>query len=275
MIYQKLLAGTDPYFVNVTPGNFFKEHCHPEIELSFCLSGSYNIFIEKKERIMHKGDLAIINPMVPHEFGDCVSNDCTMLTIEIGPAFLGEHFDPFILMNRKNNIFSQKDMLQDKERNKLFTLLYETAYLFRSSNPFDKVALKGNIYHICSKLLNIFADKEQSEVEFKSISDVKKIGSAINLIYDRYNEELTLDEVCAYCGYSKSNFCKIFKMITGESFHTLLNRHRVDVACLRLKETDVSIEEIALSVGFSDTKSFCRVFKKHTGITAGEYKKSR
>ena len=53
----------------------------------------------------------------------------------------------------------------------------------------------------------------------------------------------------------------------------MLNRHRIDVACLKLKEQNTNIEDIALSVGFNDSKSFCRVFKKLLGKNAGEYKK--
>ena len=96
---------------------------------------------------------------------------------------------------------------------------------------------------------------------------------ALEIIRLEYAEPLSIDAVSRTCGYSKSNFCTIFKSITGETFHGVLNRHRVDVACLHLESTNLTIEEVSERVGFADAKSFCRVFKKTKGMTAGEYRK--
>lgn len=269
MLYQKLLAGTDPYFVDVSPGGFFELHCHPEIELSYCVKGSYAIGVGEETVVLQEGDLAIVSPMVAHELKACSTPGSLRLTIEIGPAFLGEQFAPFVSINRENRLF----LMKQSGCETLLTLFHETAELAREKAPFSNLLLKGNVYKISAVLLKMLAESQPAE-PMKSIVDVEKIGLAINMIYNYYSKPLTLDEVSAHCGYSKSNFCKLIKEITGESFHALLNRHRIDVACLRLAETEVSIEEIALSVGFADSKSFCRVFKKITGQSAGEYRKS-
>ncbi|MBQ8249989.1 MAG: helix-turn-helix transcriptional regulator [Clostridia bacterium] len=103
--------------------------------------------------------------------------------------------------------------------------------------------------------------------------NIVKIEKAIEIIYNRYSEPLDIESVSAECGYSKSSFCKIFKEITGETFHSVLNRHRIEIACMHLKNSNASVEEIALNAGFSDLKSFCRVFKKITGESSGSYRK--
>ncbi len=266
MLYQKLLAGTDPYFANLSPGCFFELHCHPEIELSFCVKGSYAIIADEKEYILQEGDLAIVKPMVAHELKRQFSADSLRLTVEIGPAFLGDQFAAFVSMNRDNSILR----LKPSGHEELLELLHETAELIQEKAPFSDLLVKGNIYKITAVLLKMFAENRSMELAMKT--DVEKIGMAINLIYNNYYKPITLDEVSALCGYSKSNFCKLVKMITGESFHVLLNRHRIDVACLQLAETEASIEEIALRVGFADSKSFCRVFKKITGQSAGQFR---
>jgi YesN/AraC family two-component response regulator len=74
-------------------------------------------------------------------------------------------------------------------------------------------------------------------------------------------------------GYSKSNFCRVFKRITGNTFHDILNQRRVEVAGFLLVQTNLDLEEIAQQVGFLDAKCFCRVFKKYTGKTPGTYRK--
>lgn len=274
MLYQKLLAGADPYFAAFSTSTAFELHCHPEIEFSYCFQGSYPIVIDKTEYILNEGDLAIVNPMVPHELKNDIAPQSLRLTLEIGPAFLGEHFASLVSMNRGSNILLLKRGSHASYYKELSESLDDTARLLQKKDMFFPLMVKANLYKISSVLLHFFAQKQQMPHPFKSSTDVEKIGLAVDMIHNYYNTPLSLDEVSSYCGYSKSNFCKLFKDITGESFHVLLNRHRIDVACLRLREPTPSIEEIALSVGFSDSKSFCRVFKKVIGKTAGEFRKT-
>lgn len=273
MLYQKLLTGVAPYVVNIGKGSAFRLHCHPEIELSYCAKGAYNIYIDHKEYTLSEGDLAVVNPMSPHELGTAFSGDCLRLTIEVGPAFLGEQFDSFVSLNPRDRIFSLKNTCKEPLFAELAQLLDETAVFLDRKPPFYDFSVKGNLYKISALLLQLFAQAQGSETVYQTLLDIEKIGRAIQMIYNCYNEQLDLDAVSALCGYSKSNFCKTFKRITGSSFHTMLNRHRIDIACFRLKAFPDSIEDIATGVGFADSKSFCRVFKQTVGKTAGEYRK--
>jgi len=81
-----------------------------------------------------------------------------------------------------------------------------------------------------------------------------------------------VEDAAAVTGYGKSNFCKIFKNITGETFHDALNRRRVENACFYLRETAVTVTDIAPLTGFSDAKTLCRVFKAVTGMSPGQYR---
>ena len=273
MLYQKLLPGADSYFVNLSRGSAFEEHCHPEIELSYCFKGSYTIIIAQEEYLLKEGDLAIVNPMVSHEFKQFSSTDSQRLTIEIAPSFLEELFSLFVSMNCGNSVFPLGREGQPPIYGELSALLNETVLLMQSTEPFSQLSIKGNVYKISAILLKLSAESASPEIPKNSLADIKKIGIAVNMIYNFYNRDISLDEVSTLCGYSKSNFCKVFKMVTGETFHSLLNRHRIDIACMRLKESDSSVEEIALSVGFPDSKSFSRTFKKITGTTALAYRK--
>ena len=105
------------------------------------------------------------------------------------------------------------------------------------------------------------------------MSDIRKIDKALEQIYTSYYEPLSVEQVSASCGYSKSNFCKIFKSITGDTFHNTLNRHRVEIACDLLLSGELTVEAVAAKTGFADSKSFCRVFKRITGKTAMQYRK--
>lgn len=272
LLYQKLLFGTEPYFVSIGTGAPFELHRHAEIEMCFCLQGSYSFVAAGKTVTAKKHDLAIIGSLTPHEYIGGASDDCQILLLEVGPALLRDYFEPLAASCKDFSVLSLND--SDPLFKELKELLFDTAQVYKERPTMSEFIIRGDLYKICALLLRYFSEKEDSPKASAPIRDVGKVEKALEIIYNRYNEPLDIDTVSAACGYGKSNFCKTFKAVTGETFHDLLNRHRVEIACVLLRETGNSVEQIASEVGFSDTKSFCRVFKKQIGQTAGSYRKN-
>ena len=272
MLYQKLLMGKNPYFIKVGAATAFEFHRHPEIELSFCLNGVYDIICEKERYTLTAGDFMIVSPLAAHEIPE---NDtlCSHITIELGYSFLGDFFESFVTDNPNCHFFKNTDLPENPLYEELKELMEETAVVYNAAPAFSELSIKGNLYKISALLLQLLCTSQNAGVTAKKSVDIKKIDKALGCIHDRYHEPLTVASVSAYCGYSKSNFCKIFKAITGDTFHNTLNRHRVEMAGMLLRETDYAIEKIALQTGFTDAKSFCRVFKNVTGQSAREYRK--
>ena len=96
----------------------------------------------------------------------------------------------------------------------------------------------------------------------------------MNLVHHRYNEKISVAEAAKACDFGVSAFCNSFKKYTGKSFHSYLNAYRVENSKHLLLMTEMSVEQIADSVGFLDSKSFCRAFKRETGTSPGEYRKN-
>lgn len=263
MLYQKLLMGDRPYFVAIGNTPAFEVHQHPEIEISYCMEGSYDIICEKKQYRLTAGDFALIGPMAVHEFPE-TGGKCKRLTVELGYAFLGAYYEAF---PSGCYIFPKKD------GENLQKLLAETAVLRESDAPFSDLAIQGNLYKISALFLQTLQSMARGQLQSRKMTDIRKIDKALEQIYNSYYEPLTVEAVSASCGYSKSNFCKIFKNITGDTFHNTLNRHRVEIACDLLLSGELTVETVAAKTGFADSKSFCRVFKRITGQTAGEYRK--
>jgi AraC-like DNA-binding protein len=136
-----------------------------------------------------------------------------------------------------------------------------------------ELMLEGCVYRLLGEMLEKLAVFTEEKGEEPDYSRVKNIERALDLIYYNYKNPITVDDAAAITGYSKSNFCKIFKLTVGEGFHQALNRRRVDNATAMLKVTDASISEIANQVGFCEAKAFCRVFKDIMGVSPGQYRK--
>ncbi len=274
MLYQKLLLGGNPYLCSVGKTTSFGLHRHPEIELSYCLKDEYDIVCEGKRYLLKAGDLAIISPMAAHEF-PMHNLSGERLTIEVGYAFLGDFFKSFAGQSFNCRLYQKPEMQSIPAYGELLSLLEDTALISRSNSPFKELSIKGNLYMISALLLQMTPDVEPSSKQHKRLTDIEMVDQALTLIHNAYYKPLSIESISASCGYSKSNFCKIFKEITGDTFHNALNRHRIDISCMLLRETNYTIEKIAQDTGFADSKSFCRVFKKFMQESAGEYRKKQ
>ncbi len=86
-------------------------------------------------------------------------------------------------------------------------------------------------------------------------------------------EELTLDSVAAIAALAPSSFGRYFRQRVGVTFRSWLARHRVEIACLMLRESDVPVARVARAVGFQCDRSFRRAFRATVGCSPSEYRK--
>ena len=226
--------------------------------------------INKAEYTVAAGELAFITPMTAHSLPMNTRNN-KVLVIVVGAALFRENFSQFSALSVTSPLINLSEDTEDLR--KLRELLFECANIYNSPDDIDKLIIKGNIYRICAYLLKWLKDMQALKSENGDMTSVASVEKALELIYQRYYEPITVDDAAIETGYGKSNFCKIFKHVTGYTFHTLLNMHRCENACGLLSESDVSVAEIAQMVGFSEAKTFCRVFKTVLGVTPGEYRK--
>lgn len=103
-------------------------------------------------------------------------------------------------------------------------------------------------------------------------SNSASIRRAINYIHTHYSEAITLTDVASHVNLNISYFSTVFKKETGSSFSQYLNMTRIEHSKLLLNNTDLSILEVALEVGFDTDSYFCTVFKKRVGISPKQYK---
>lgn len=103
------------------------------------------------------------------------------------------------------------------------------------------------------------------------ISRINKVQDYIEANLER---DLSLDVLADISGFSKFHFCRIFRGITKETLMSYINRVRLESAIsILLHNPTMSITEIAMQFGFSDSAVFARSFKKYYGISATEIRR--
>jgi len=98
------------------------------------------------------------------------------------------------------------------------------------------------------------------------------IKKAILYISRNFSRNLTLEETAGHVHLNPSYFSSMFKSSTGSAFKEYLNMIRIEESKRLLANTDYSIIDIAVAVGFEDRSYFSRVFKRYTGLTPQQYR---
>lgn len=98
------------------------------------------------------------------------------------------------------------------------------------------------------------------------------IFQAKRLIDDNINFNITAQEISSKLNINFAYFSTYFKAKTGQNFRTYLNERKNEYAKKLLNDDMLSIEDIAHSLGYTDYRSFWRIFKNANGITPSEYR---
>ena len=82
-----------------------------------------------------------------------------------------------------------------------------------------------------------------------------------------YAEPLDVRAVAAVAFISEAHFSRSFRAVFGETPHRYLQRRRVERSMFLLRETDRSVTDICLDVGFTSLGTFSRMFREIVGET--------
>lgn len=115
-------------------------------------------------------------------------------------------------------------------------------------------------------ILSSRGEKEKMENQFNE-------KSILSYIYAHSSEHITLESVADVFFISVSSLTKQISDLTGSTFNDLLNRIRVEKTSDYLIYTEISLEEIANLLGFSDASHLSKQFKERSGISPNQFRK--
>ena len=87
-----------------------------------------------------------------------------------------------------------------------------------------------------------------------------------------FAEPLDVRTVAAVAHVSGAHFSRSFREVFGETPHRYLQRRRVERSMFLLRETDRSVTDICLDVGFTSLGTFSRMFREIVGETPSGYR---
>ena len=231
---------------------------NPRMYPAFCCclmtDGSAVLETEYNTYALKKGDVFFTFPATPFSIVNC--DHAKYLYI----SFVGNQATEFlesVYITRENPI---RRGLRDLE-NVWFSGLMNTT----SDNL--SMLTKGLLLYTAS-LLSVQPEHSDAGA---SHGIIEQIRNTIDCCFA--NDDFSLQYVCEMYRYNCKYISRRFRKEMGMSFSDYLRSCRIHHACNRLKETDRSVQEIALSIGYRDALYFSKVFRKQMGVSPSEYRK--
>jgi len=100
----------------------------------------------------------------------------------------------------------------------------------------------------------------------------EKIQMAVRLLEEKKFRDFTLEEIAAEIGYSQNHFIRVFTQDMGITPLQYCIKRKVEQARSMLLYSNMTVSEIAYSLGYNDISYFTKVFKQNTKYSPSEYR---
>ena len=119
---------------------------------------------------------------------------------------------------------------------------------------------------ILTTLLSALVDRERASAE------EQRLSRSLSYINSYYSNPIQVSELAAMESLSPSRYSAIFRTVAGVSPIAYITALRMKHACTLLVSTNIDVGAIGRSVGYEDKHFFSKMFKKHIGVSAVEYR---
>ena len=255
-------------------------HSHSFFEIIYVLRGTCKNYFSSHSISMHAGNICILAPDVEHAIS-AFSDDTIVYNILVRSGTFEQTF---------LNSLPQQGILYTFFSHALYSPGSET-YLFFKCPPDSQLlgllneintefSLHNNYYDalLNALLTNFFIKllrRHEKDVLVPNPTGRRpeeNIIFILKYITNHYND-LTLSELAQFFNYSERQMARILKDYTGKTFTELIQNAKLTKACDLLKNTDMPIQTIIETTGYSNCSYFYNIFKEQYQVTPADYRK--
>ena len=132
--------------------------------------------------------------------------------------------------------------------------------------PFIILEKTAHIFRLLSENMDFFPDHD------KNAEDILALTAMIGYVQKNYPNKILLKDISSAGNCCKTKCTSLFHKYLTTSPMLYLNRYRLEKALFLLRNTSLSVTEIAYTCGFSNTSYFCELFHKYYNTTPGKYR---
>ncbi|HCW53553.1 MAG TPA: hypothetical protein DG753_07430 [Clostridium sp.] len=246
-------------------------HLHNHYELYYQIVGERYIFLKDKFYYIRPGDFILIAKNEIHKTVTANQNMYRRMLINFKDSFLNDiinsiDFD-FSTLFTQNHIFK----INIGDENYIKVLLFKMLNEYENKPYGYESLLKLQLSEILTYLVTCQKYDYSKGLKFPN-AQYNKISNISEYINKNYNQKLTLGSLAQKYNMSNYYLSRTFKDVLGITLIEYINFTRISASKNFIKNTDLSITEIAFKVGFESSTYFTKVFKSITNITPLKYR---
>ncbi len=256
----------------------FPIHRHMDFsELVIVMSGTATHIVDNEMFPIKQGDVFVIGKETLHGYTNAVDFKICNIMFRF-ESFLSADYDIkkapgfhtlFVLEPYLATIhgFANRLTLTPDDYIKVYDIIHAMMNEY-SSDSDGRVTILQSYFMLLTVMLSRLCDIQGEE----NRRDIINVANTAAYIERHYTEKFTLDELAQMSHYSSRHFVRIFT----ETYHTTPQKYilslRLRHACTMLRDSGMSVEDIALQSGFSDGNYFSRIFKKYMNMSPKQYR---
>ena len=262
----------------VAPKHASPLHNHDFFEIVYMYNGSCATLVDGREHHLSSGDICLYNLQAIHRIELHAPGDVLFNIMIKRDLFMDSFLDLLAENDLITDFFIQSIYSIENNANQIVLSpmagfrceqivqwMIECHY---GDEPMEQSVLKALLVLLLAEMTR------QYRAQFTAPpngADALPLNSVIGYISRNYRH-VTLEDVSDHFGYTPRNMSRYFRTATGSSFKRLAQQIRFHRACARLRESDLSIDEIASDLGYTERGSFDRAFKQLYHLTPSEYR---
>ncbi len=254
-------------------------HCHNCLELNLVQGGRGKYIIGGKLYPIEPGDVFVINDsehhLALHDEGDLT---LTVLLFAPGSLWKNRHGKEFLkpFLYRKENFSNRiaKGCTGYEDMFFAFSLIRRQMSEPPGSGQDRQIVAEAAVNLLLSLLYCYYSEKQELGPDQGSYHMFGRLDQVFSYIDAHFSEPITLDQLATLTAMSKNYLCKCFKETTGQTLFSYIEQIRIQYACYLLQASDSPVTGVALESGFTSVSYFNRVFRRHCGITPGQFRRS-
>lgn len=257
------------------PGTTRQSHCHEFLEIVFVSSGRGIHYIGDRSYDVKRGTLMFIGCDQAHSF--TASETMTYMNFYINPsAVSGELVEIRSIWELLEFLFPEMPIPDDIktpriEINSVFLSEMQACadgiHREMSAKRYGySLAVDGYMRIIYTGLIRALVPPSSNRRKILS-------PDVLEYVEKNFTKRITLIDLAGKFFYSPVYLGKLFKSTYGVSFKAYVLEKRLDLAASLLLSSDITVSDVAGTVGFSDKKFFYHCFEQKFGCTPLKYRK--
>lgn len=250
----------------------YEDHFHSAVEVIVPLKGEVLVNMGEDAYHVQEGELIIIPAGCNHGLHMGDNSERELLLFELNGVFTMKEFGAFRQMMAKPIYLTAEHPCTERVREIFFEIIqiHRSGAVLRNLHNYAHLM---EIYAILGEdYLNNGATPAEVNALNRQLSGEDAFNRALDYLNKNYMDDMTLDSLAAYAGFSRYTLSRMFRQHTGETFTQYLSRRRVDMAMELLSGTRMPVTQVALQCGFNSIATFNRVFRDVKGCTPTQYR---